>query len=145
MRSYTKSKSSLFLMEFIIILMLFAVCAAICMQLFAATDMLSRRTTELNKSVAVAQSFVEVMRSEDGEINSMLKYYPEAIIMGESNLEIFYDSEFVSCGYSDADYICEVALSQDEAIVDIEVRVSRIEDSECIYTLEASKYIAGNR
>ena len=141
MRKYTRSKSSLFLMEFIITLMLFAVCAAVCMRLFAASNSLSRRTTELNKAVAVAQGFAEVMRGCDGSIDSIIAQYPTAIKGDDKFFEVFYDADFKECDYSEAAYVSDVTLTPNGAIQNMEIKIVRLSDYEEVYTLSATKYM----
>ena len=141
MKKYTKSKSSLFLMEFIITLMLFAVCGAVCMKLFAATNSLSKKTRELNKAVVCAQGFAEVMRGTDGSIDSIVAQYPTAIKGDEGFFEVFYDSDFKECEYSDAVYVSDVTLMPNGAVQNMEVRIVRLSDYEEVFTLTATKYM----
>lgn len=141
MKKYTKSKSSLFLMEFIITLMLFSICGAVCMKLFAATDALSKKTTELNNAVACAQGFAEVMRGTDGSMDSIMEVYPTAIKGDENFFEVFYDGDFKECEYSEAIYVGDVTLMPNGAIQNMEVRIVRLSDYEDIFTLTATKYM----
>jgi len=141
MKKYTKSKSSLFLMEFIITLMLFSVCGAVCMKLFAATDSLSYKTTELNHAVACAQGFVEVMRGTDGSMESIMEYYPTAVQGSEGFFEVFYDADFNECDYSQAVYVSDVTLTPNGAIQNMEVRIVKLSDFEDVFTLTATKYM----
>lgn len=141
MNKYTKSKTSLFLMEFIITIMLFSFCGAICMQLFAKSNSLSQSTYELNNAVAVAQGFAEVMRGTGGTIDEIIEIYPNAIRGGEDFFEVFYDKDFKECEYSDAVYVGDVTIYPNGAIQNIEVRVVRLSDYEEIYSLSATKYM----
>lgn len=141
MKKYTKSKSSLFLMEFIITLMLFSVCGAICMKMFAATNTLSHKTMELNNAVECAQGFAEVMRGTDGTIDSIIEQYPTAVKGNDGFFEVFYDADFKECEYSEAVYMSDVTLTPNGAIQNMEVRVVRLRDYEDIFTLTATKYM----
>ena len=141
MKQYTKSKSSLFLMEFIITLLLFAVCAAICMKLFAAADTLSKKTEELNNAVACAQGFAEVMRGTDGTIDSIVKHYPESVKGNEGFFEVFYDGDFIECSYDEAKYVSDITLVPNGAIQNMEVKIVRLSDYEEIYSITVTKYM----
>ncbi|MCL2566014.1 MAG: hypothetical protein FWE24_09440 [Defluviitaleaceae bacterium] len=66
-----RSKSSLFLMELIIVITFFAFTSAICVQLFAAANRLSTRSVGMQMAVINAQSAVETFKATDGDMNSM--------------------------------------------------------------------------
>lgn len=141
MKHYTKSKSSLFLMEFIITLLLFSICAAICMRLFAASDALSKKTEELNNAVACAQGFAEVMRGTDGTADSIVLYYPDAVRSADGFIEVFYNSDFKECEYNEAKYVADITLMPNGVIQNMEVMIVRISDHDEVYSLTATKYI----
>lgn len=141
MNKYVKSKTSLFLMELIITILLFSICGAVCMKLFAASNTLGHKTRELNLSVACAQGYVEVMRGTDGAIDDIMKMYPTAIKGGDGFFEVFYDKDFKECGFDQAIYVSDVTLAPEGAIQNIEVKIVRLSDYEEIYTLTATKYM----
>ncbi len=141
MNKYLKSKTSLFLMELIITILLFAACGAVCMRLFVTSYVMTQDTVELNESVSIAQGFAEVMRGTDGDIDSVLEHYPNAIRGGEGYFEVYYDSNFEECGYEDAAYVSDVTMTPNGAIQNMEVRVVRLRDFKDIYTLDATKYM----
>lgn len=136
-----KSKSSLFLMELVIAIMFFSVCAALCMQLFVKAHTLGIKTKELNHAVAISQGFAEVMRGTDGSLEAMLEYYPTAVSDNDTFFEVYYDKDFSPCEYTDAVYVGDVTLQPNGAIQNIDIRVVRISDYEEIYTLNATKYM----
>lgn len=141
MNKFEKSKSSLFLMEMIITILLFSVCGAICMRLFAASNTLSRQTKELNKAVAVAQGFAEVMRGTDGTLQSIMEEYPNSVSGSDGYFEVFYDKDFTECPYNEAVYVGDITLTPNGAIQNMEVRIVRLSDYEEIYSLTATKYM----
>lgn len=141
MNKYSKSKSSLFLMELILTVLLFAICSAICMKLFAASHQLGVKTWELNKSVATAQSFAEVMRGTNGSIDEIIKMYPSAVKSDDSYFEVFYDADFNECDFHEAVYVSDVNITINGSIEDMDIRIIRKSDSEEIYSLLATKYI----
>ncbi len=141
MNKYLKSKTSLFLMELIITILLFAACGAVCVRLFVTSHVMTKETVELNEAVSIAQGFAEVMRGTDGDIASVLEQYPTAVHGGEGFFEVFYDEDFNVCQYSEAAYFCDVTMSPNGAIQNMEVRVVRKSDYRNIYTLNATKYM----
>lgn len=63
-----KSKAPLVLMEQIIMLLVFALAAAICLQAFIKADALSSASANRDKAVILAQSTAELIRSNDGDL-----------------------------------------------------------------------------
>ena len=141
MNKYLKSKTSLFLMELIITILLFAACGAVCVKVFVMSHVMTRDTVELNEAVSIAQGFAEVMRGTEGDIASVLEHYPEAVSGGEGFFEVFYDEDFEVCTYQDAAYVGDVTMSPNGAIQNMEVRIVRLKDYKEIYTLNATKYM----
>ena len=138
---YLKSKTSLFLMELIITILLFAACGAVCVKLFVTSYVMTKETVELNEAVSIAQGFAEVMRGTDGDIDSVMEYYPEAIRGGEGFFEVFYNGDFEVCGYEEAAYVGDVTMTPNGAIQNMEIRIVRLSDYREIYTLDATKYM----
>lgn len=145
MEKYSKSKTSLFLMEMILTILMFSICGAICMKLFAVSNSLMKETKELNSSVSCAQGFVEVMRGTDGSIEEIVELYPNAVKSGDYLFEIFYDKDFNECDFSEAEYVGDVVLTPEGAIQNIDVKIIRLEDNKEIYTLSATKYMGKSK
>lgn len=68
MNQRNQSKSQLFMMEFLVVLLLFAVCAAICISAFVRADHISRESVQLNRALTLAQSIGEEIKAT-GMIN----------------------------------------------------------------------------
>lgn len=141
MNKYLKSKTSLFLMELIITILLFAGCGAVCVRVFVTSHVMTRETVELNEAVSIAQGFAEVMRGTDGDIGSVLEHYPDAVSGGEGFFEVFYDEDFEVCSYNEASYVGDVTMTPNGAIQNMEIRIVRLKDYKEIYTLNATKYM----
>ena len=141
MNKYLKSKTSLFLMELIITILLFAACGAVCVKLFVTSHVMTKETVELNEAVSIAQGFAEVMRGTDGDMNSVLEHYPSAVSGGDGFFEVFYDEDFNVCEFSEASYVSDVTMSPNGAIQNMEIRIVRLSDYKDIYTLNATKYM----
>ncbi len=128
-------------MELIITILLFAACGAVCMRLFVSAHVMTMDTVELNRSVSIAQGFAEVMRGTDGDMQSVLEHYPDAITGGEGFFEVYYDKNFEPCDYEKASYVGDVTMTPNGAIQNMEVRIVRLSDYKDIYTLNATKYM----
>lgn len=135
-----KSRTSLFLMELIIVILFFSIASAVCMQLFAKAHLTSVKTKELNHAVAIAQSYAEVMRGTDGSMNSIVAEFPEAIVT-DNYMEIFYDSDFKVCTPENASYVSDVTITPNGAIQNITIVFVKLSDYTEVYRLDATKYM----
>lgn len=63
MNQRSKPKSQLFLMEFLVVLLLFAVCSAICISAFVRADHISRDSVQLNRALTLGQSIGEEVKA----------------------------------------------------------------------------------
>ncbi|MCR5268475.1 MAG: hypothetical protein K6E16_08160 [Lachnospiraceae bacterium] len=139
-KNLPKSKTSLFLMELIIVILFFSIASAVCMQLFAKSHTIGKQTQELNHAVAIAQSYAEVMRGTDGSMESILAAFPDAV--AEDNyFEVFYDEQFQVCAPDKAAYVSDVTITPNGAIQNMEIRIVKLSDYSEIYTLNATKYM----
>lgn len=62
-----KSRASLLLMEQLIMILVFALAAAICLQIFARADSLSHETARRDGAVVLAQNAAELLKATQGE------------------------------------------------------------------------------
>lgn len=62
-----KHHSGIFMMEMIMVVFFFILCASVCILVFVKGDRMSREASDLNQSVLVAQSVAEVWKKEGGD------------------------------------------------------------------------------
>ena len=70
----TRSKSSLFLMELIIVLMFFSLSAAICMKVFAVSKVKTDTARDLAQASFAAESFAEVYKEYRGDMGKRVLF-----------------------------------------------------------------------
>lgn len=63
MTERSKSKSRLFFIEILIIIVFFSICAGVCMNLFAKAKLISVESSDLTKGVMVAQAAAEAVKA----------------------------------------------------------------------------------
>lgn len=139
-KNLPKSKTALFLMELIIVILFFSIASAVCMQLFAKSHTIGKQTQELNHAVAIAQSYAEVMRGTDGSMESILAAFPDAVVE-DNYFEVFYDEHFQVCDPANAAYVSDVTITPNGAIQNMEIKIVKLSDYSEIYTLNATKYM----
>lgn len=65
-----KNKTSLQLMELLIMILVFALSTAICLQIFAKARSISNTSAQLDKAVALAQNAAEILKTTAGDTAS---------------------------------------------------------------------------
>lgn len=58
-----RSKASLFLMEQLVMVLVFALCAAVCLRIFAGAEQISAETARRDGAVVIAQNGAELLKS----------------------------------------------------------------------------------
>ena len=72
----THSRSSLFLMEIILAVLIFAFTSTACVQIFAASRIQRQKARELNHIQELTTSVGEILEGWDGEFSSFVKLLP---------------------------------------------------------------------
>ena len=114
MNKHRSRSSSLFLMELIIAILVFAVASAVCVQIFVTSHQLSDRASKLNSAVNEASSIAEIVNASSS--------------LSEAE-------DLVSGNYPDAD----VDLSEEDGMLKADISI--YSDSEEIYSLSVRHYI----
>lgn len=105
-----RSGTSLFLLEFIIALLIFIVCGAVCIEVFANAFSIKEKTTKINHAVVQAENVAEIFRAEDGKDASVKKYFPLREDR-ETGFVVYYDNEYEPCDEANASYEMNVYFS----------------------------------
>ncbi len=61
-----RPRAQLFLMEFLVVLLLFALCSAVCLSAFVRAERISRDSAAANQALALAQSVAEEIKAAGG-------------------------------------------------------------------------------
>ena len=96
-----KSKAPLVLMEQMVMLLVFALASALCLQAFVKSDDLSQRSAARDRAAVEAQNAAETLRSQSGDMGSALTQTAEAL-NGEYAQGLFwldYDENWTPIDY----------------------------------------------
>lgn len=137
MQRRTSSKSSLFLLEMIFVILFFSLAAAVCVSLFAQAHTLSVQSSDLNAAVLRAQSTAECVKARGEDFASLL---PGTEREGENAL-LYYDGDWQSTTRENAVYVLRVTPSRTGDLFAARIAVGRLGEEEPIYSLEAVKYL----
>lgn len=95
MNTSSRSKSGLFLMELIIVVVFFAICAAICMKVFAQAKKYNDTGYQLNNATVLCQNCAECFRAYDGNVIKTADKLGAAESSAEKAV-FYYGSDFKS-------------------------------------------------
>lgn len=107
------SKTSLFLMEMIFVLLFLALSSAACIRIFAAAKADHIQAQEWRHIQTLTTSVGEILEGSDGTAESFVSLLPDGQIQ-DNLLEWYYDSSWKLCSDSQASYKMELALNETE-------------------------------
>lgn len=90
------SKSSLFLMELLINLLLFCFLCGCGLMFYIKSDSLADNTTFLQNAAVITSSVANIYEQSDGSFSSLCKMYPLATTEGNS-IYIYFDEFYHPC------------------------------------------------
>lgn len=135
------SKSGLFLMELIIVILFFSLASTVCIQMFTKSHLISQETVDKNEAVLIAQNLAESWYAAEGELTAMQAVFGDAVVT-EDQLTLSYDGDWNSCDGSSAVYTAVLTnddTDANEILCHITVRGADAE--EALYTLELQHHI----
>ncbi len=89
----SRSKSSLFLMELIIVLLFFSISAAICMKVFASAKVKTQMSRDMSNASFAAESLAEAFKAEKMDGKPMSALYPNATEY-DGVMTVYYDADW---------------------------------------------------
>lgn len=140
--SNTHTKTSIFLMEIIIAILIFIICGAVCVKMFTTSYVLNSETNEYNHAVVLVTNAAELFRYNDGDMSKYIDYYSNINMENESAFKVFYDSNFEECNEDNARYYLSLKLSQkyidDVSMKELGITFNR-KDSKEIFAINVEK------
>lgn len=142
------SRTSIFLIEMIISVLLFSLASAVCIKLFVNTHLKDQETHALTRAISESQSIVEIARSTaDASLavtnDAFCTYYPLGNIShtdASLRMNLFYDYDFVPCNAGVASFEADIDLHTQDSFCYIDVVITNVE-KESIYEIHTQKYI----
>ncbi len=111
----SRSKSSLFLMELIIVLMFFSLCAATCMQIFANAKVKTDYSRDLTNASFAAESVAEVYKACGGDLEATAKKCGDADVNG-SEMHVYYDKDWKTTAEDGASFVMTITETEADDI-----------------------------
>ncbi|WP_349671420.1 hypothetical protein [Lacrimispora sp.] len=129
-----KNRSNVMMMEMIVAVFFFLLCAAVCIQAFVKADLLSKRAADLNQSVLIAQSVAEIWKAE-GEAGLIHRFNG---VKQDSPVETYimmFDKKGNAADQSQAVYYGEV-----KPVSELEAEVTVSKAGNTLYTLAVGRH-----
>ena len=105
MRRSGRSKTTLFLIELIVAVGVFSLCAAVCLSLFASAKRMTAESTALNGAALSAQSAAECFKAESGDLARCAAVLGAEMDENGAALRIYYDEQWRITGAAEAAYV----------------------------------------
>ena len=110
-----RSKSTLFLIEQLIVIAVFAICAAACISILTAAYFYTNDSKAANHAVLKAESGAEIFKASGGDygkITELLRGIAGTDINGNSSITVFYNGLWQVSTITEAEYFM-IIISED--------------------------------
>ena len=96
-----RSRSTLFLMEQLIVIAVFALCAAACVRILASSYIMTTQASDTSNAIRVAESSAECYKAVSGDLSKMVDILGGSVLSTEDTALIYYDKSWNVCDESD--------------------------------------------
>lgn len=138
-----KSRAPLILMEQMVMLLVFALAAALCMQAFVKSDQMSQRSQDRDRAVTLCQTAAEVLRDAKGETWTVAAALDHPYVYGYTRmpLDIYYDKNWEKTSEAERAYCLRVEPLEDsgaEGLGKGHVSVTETDTGETLFELDVA-------
>ncbi|PNV62678.1 hypothetical protein C0033_06500 [Clostridium sp. chh4-2] len=135
-----ETPSGMFMMEMIMVVFFFILCASTCILVFVKANNMSRQAKDLNQGVLMVESIVEIWKAE-GEKGLTEKVGAQAHGDGKPRYDVYWNQDWKpATGEAEAVYRGDITLSEKDGMSYAEVVIFKMEDNDEVFRLEAQKY-----
>ena len=107
-----KSKAPLALMEQLVMVLVFALAAALCLQVFVLSDRMSQRSEARDHAVVQVQNVAETLKGCDGDLSESAARLGG--IADEESLQIGYDTDWRPVPVAESIYLVQAVRTEEE-------------------------------
>ena len=106
----SRSRSTLFLMEQLIVVATFAVCAAACIKILTASYFMATETRDTSNAIRAAESSAECYKAVSGDIEMTARIMGGVAVNidGSAAAVIYFDKDWRVSGEQDAAYLLRI-------------------------------------
>lgn len=136
MKDKRDSGTAMFLMEMIVVVCFFILCAGVCILAFVKANYLSSLSKDTNYASLAAESVAEIWKAEDArglEVRFLMSKD------GETGV-IYWDSQWNPVeDEKAADYRARVSLTREGLVEEAQIQIRRLKDDTELFELNAKK------
>ncbi len=133
---YQRTKSSMFLMEILINILLFSVLCVCSLQFFMKALQLTEDTTTLHHAVTACSNVASIYEASNSSMEDLLSAYPNALHTA-NQIIIYYDENFSECQRDNAAYYIHVTNTQDDSS---KILITFYANEKVVYSITACHY-----
>jgi hypothetical protein len=137
------SRGSLFLIEQLVVILIFAICSAICVSIFAESYLMQRHTLATNNAIRVAANVAEIIKASGSDFEeSHLAEILGAVIDHsgyDSDLFIYYNEDWNPSRREQASFSLRIKrvggaafVSPPSSVIFMEVSVNQLDENQLI-------------
>ena len=146
--SNANSKASLFLMELIMSILFFSLSAAVCVQLFVRSHVLSLESLRLNYAVIASESMAETFYQTDGDLSRLKDVLSDSFYNEKKQtVNIYYDANFEPISNNDftyrGRYILSGVLTSEDGLLTLTITYTDHKAGKEIYSISPVLYPKG--
>lgn len=131
-----KNKAPLALMEQLIMLLVFALAAGLCLQVFVLSDLMSGRYEAQDRAVPEVQNVAEVLKACEGELETCAAVYGGTV--SDTKWEIGYDAQWNKVPAQQAEYRVAAVLQEGQALLGSAEVSALTSDGEVLFGITVS-------
>ena len=140
MKLIHKSKSSLILIELTCAILFFAIASGVCVRVFTAAHMTSRKSSELSFAMIQVQNAAELTKNSGGNMDYFNPYL-DGEEADNGNFITYYDKDMEACGKADASYRMEIRMEEADRMLNSTICFYKTHTEEEIFSLDVKKYL----
>jgi len=134
-----RSKSTLFLIEQLIVIAVFAICAVACISILTAAYFNAIDTKATNHSIIIAESSAEVFKAVGGDPVAVADFLGGTTVTGATGavVMVYYDSTWQVCSRDNASFVLSLVVDAhrdpgDYSLVTGRLSIERVTEEELI-------------
>lgn len=124
----SKGKSSLFLMELMISLLIFAVCACVCAAIIATAAVDINNSRDMSNALILSQNKAELIKSGNNNFTVDIEYYSADLLPIDKADNAVYSS-------------VSRIISGENGVNEYSVEIYRVSDNKLIYDINSAFYL----
>ena len=127
-------RSTVFLMELIMAILIFSIAATVCVQVFVKSHTLKEESNKLSQAVFASTSVAEIIRSGHDYDVVLSKEYP-LLLCDNDSYSIFFDEGWNNTSNNNAKFCLEIEIDTKNDFLNSVITVYEEKNKAVIYTL----------